>query len=148
MKSGYVLIPALFVLLITLIVTSCNKSGSSTKPKLSLESITTTVEPNGEMDAKFKFSKGSSLGNGMFGSIRIRLNQLPPTNPSGGDTILTPIPDFSAQSGEFTLDLPWSGYLSETAGQNDTVIFKFFVLTVDTLSSDTIKSPQIVILNP
>jgi hypothetical protein len=148
MKPGYVLIPALFVLLITLIVTSCNKSGSSTKPQLSLESITTTVQPNGEMDAKFKFSKGGTLSNGQFGSIRIRLNQLPATNPSGGDTALTPIPDFSAQSGELTFSLPWSGYLSETAGQNDTVIFKFFVLTADTISSDTLKSPQIVILNP
>ena len=144
MKPGSLLIP---IVLIVLTVIGCSKN-SGGKPSLSLESINTTVQPNDSMRSMFKFSSGGALGNGSFGSIRIRLNQLPATNPSGGDTILTPIPSFSGSNGEFRYALPWQGYLSETAGQNDTVIFKFWVLTADSVSSDTVTSPKVVILNP
>lgn len=144
MKPGSLLIP---VVLIVLTVIGCKKN-SGGKPTLTLESINTTVQPNDSMRSTFKFTSGGALGNGTFGSIRIRLNQLPATNPSGGDTIGTPIPSFSGSNGEFRYALPWQGYLSETAGQNDTVIFKFFVLTADSVSSDTVTSPQVVILNP
>jgi len=147
MKPGSFLLPVISALLITSIILSCNKNNSG-KPTLTLESISTPVQPNDSMRALFKFSSGGALGGGNFYSIRTRLNQLPPTDSSGMDTIMLPIPAFSGNSGEFRLALPWNGYLSETAGQNDSVTFKFFVQTTGNVSSDTIGSPEIIILNP
>jgi hypothetical protein len=147
MKPGSFLLPVILALLITSIILSCNKNNSG-KPSLTLESISTPVQPNDSMRALFKFSSGGALGSGTFYSIRTRLNQVPPTDSTSMDTIPLPIPAFSGNSGEFRLALPWNGYLSETAGQNDTLTFKFFVLTTGNVSSDTIGSPKIIILNP
>jgi hypothetical protein len=145
MKPGYFLIPVLLIALtVTFIAFSCTKS-SSGKPTIQLQSITTTVQPNDSMIAMFKFG-GASASNGSFYSIRVRLNQAPVTQMVGPDTINNPIPTFSAGSGQYRYVLDWDDYLSETANQNDTMVFKFFVLTADSISSDTITSPQIVIL--
>jgi hypothetical protein len=144
MKPGHILISTA---LIILVIGSCKKSGSGSKPKLTLESINTTVQVNDSLRALFKFSNGGGLNNGTFYSIRIRLNQAPPSDTAGPDTLPTPVPSFSGgNSGEFRYVLAWNGYLSETGFENDTMIFKFFVLTADSISSDTITSPQIVVL--
>jgi hypothetical protein len=146
MKPGYFLIPVLLIALtVILFAGSCTKS-SGGKPTIKLESITTTVQPNDSMIAMFKFG-GASASNGTFYSIRVRLNQAPVTQMAGPDTINNPIPSFSATSGEYRYVLDWDDYLSETANQNDTMVFKFFVLTADSISSDTITSPQIIIVN-
>ena len=147
MKPGSLLLPVISVLLVTLIILSCNKNNSG-KPSISLESVNSTVQPNDSMRALFKFSSGGALGNGYFYSIRTRLNQVPPTDSTSSDTIQLPIPAFSGNSGEFRLALPWNGYLSETAGQNDSLTFKFYVVTTGNVSSDTVGSPEIIILNP
>ena len=146
MKPGYFLIPVLLIALtVTFIEFSCTKS-SSGKPTIQLQSITTTVQPNDSMIATFKFG-GASASNGSFYSIRVRLNQAPVTQMVGPDTINNPIPTFSAGSGQYRYVLDWDDYLSETANENDTMVFKFFVLTADSISSDTITSPQIIIVN-
>ena len=146
MKPGYFLIPVLLIVLTAILFAgSCTKS-SGGKPTIKLESITTTVQPNDSMIATFKFG-GASASNGYFYSIRVRLNQAPVTQMVGPDTIYNPIPSYSASSGQYRYVLDWDDYLSETANQNDTMVFKFFVLTADSISSDTITSPQIVIIN-
>jgi hypothetical protein len=147
MKPASLLIPILSALLITstLVIVSCSKN-SSGKPTLKLESISTTVPVNDSMRARFKFTAGKALSNGTFWSLRIRTNQLPADNPSGNDTLSLQIPSFSASSGEMSFSLAWNGYLSETSTQNDTFVFKFFVQTPDSIYSDTITSPQVVVL--
>jgi hypothetical protein len=144
MKPGYFLIPVLLIALtVTFIAVSCSKS-SNGKPTIKLESITTNVQVNDSMIAMFKFG-GATASNGTFYSIRVRLNQAPVTQQVGPDTIPNPIPSFQASTGEYRYVLDWDDYLSETATQNDTMVFKFFVLTADSVSSDTITSPQVVI---
>jgi hypothetical protein len=147
MKPGYFLIPVLLIALtVTFIEFGCSKSsGGNCKPKMSLQSVNTTVQPNDSMIAMFKFS-GCTASNGTFVSIRVRLNQAPVTQMVGPDTIYNPIPSYSASSGQYRYVLDWDDYLSETANQNDTMVFKFFVLSADSISSDTITSPQIVIM--
>ena len=147
MKPGNFLIPAL---LIPLVYIGCSKTNTGSKPKLSMEKINTTVNPNDSMVALFKFdNSGGTLGNGTFYSIRIRLNQNPPANQVGPDTLTSSIPDFGGISmGEFRYALNWVDYLSEGGHENDTLVFKFYALTPDSLSSDTVTSPQIVVLNP
>jgi hypothetical protein len=147
MKLGYFLLP---VLLIFLVMGSCKKSNTGTHPKISLESINTKIQPNDSMVVLFKFdNSGGTLGTGTFYSIRIRLNQTPPFILAGPDTLTAFIPDFGgASNGEFRYVLDWNDYLSGSGHLNDTLQFKFFALTPDSLSTDTITSPQIIILNP
>ena len=154
MKPGYFLLP---ILLILLVVWSCKKSNTGTHPKLSLESITTHVigndslQPSDSMVAVFKFdNSGGTLGKGSFYSIRIRLNQLPPNNSTAGiDSLETYIPDFGgAGKGEFRYVLNGnSSTLSYGGPANDTLIFKFFAMTPDSLYTDTVTSPQIIVIN-
>lgn len=147
MKPGYFLIPAL---LIPLAYMACSKTNTGSKPKLSLESISASVKPTDSMIALFKFNNsGGTLGNGTFYSIRMRINQSPPANQAGPDTLSSSIPDFGGVSqGEFRYVLNHDDYLSEGGHQNDTLIFKFYALTPDSSSTDTVTSPQIIILNP
>jgi len=147
MKPGYFLLPVVFVLLG---VWSCKKNNTGTHPKISLESINTKIQPNDSMIAVLKFdNSGGTLGTGTFYSIRIRLNQTPPFILAGPDTLSTYIPDFGgAGQGEFRYVLDWNDYLSASGHTNDTLQFKFFAITPDSVSTDTITSPQIIVLNP
>jgi len=149
MKLGYILIVAF---LAVLGIYACTKGNTAKKPQLTLENITKTVAENDSMVANFKFvNSGGTLGTGNFVSIRMRLNQNPPANQLSVDTLYTPIPDFGgASKGEFKLVLDYVDYLGEGQGSgiNDTMVFKFYALTPDSLSSDTITSPQIIIQNP
>jgi hypothetical protein len=147
MKPGSFLIPTILIALIltALVVVSCSKN-SSGKPKLSLESITKTVQLNDSMIATFKFS-GGSVSGGTFVSIRNRLNQQPPQIPAI-DTLPNPIPTYQANSGEYRYSLPQNtNALSSGGPQPDTLVFQFFTLTADSVSSDTVTSPMIIVLN-
>lgn len=145
MKLMSFLIP---VVLIT--VVSCNKTNSGSKPQISIVSVNTTVVRGGQMDVRLKFtSKSANLSGGSFTSIRTRLNQRPPTNISGRDTLPNTIPSFPNQTqGELEYVLPYVGYLTATAHENDTLVFKFFAIDAAGHSSDTISSPKIIIINP
>lgn len=154
MKSGYFLLP---VVLIFLVVWSCKKGNTGTHPQLSLESITTKVygndslHPSDSMIALFKFqNNGGTLGTGSFYSIRIRLNQkLPNGSTAGIDTLESYIPDFGgANQGEFRYVLNGnSSSLTYGGPDNDTLIFKFFAMTPDSISTDTVTSPHIIVIN-
>lgn len=149
MKSGSLLIPAIIVILA---VGSCSKSGSGNKPQITLTSIDKNpVKLNDSLVLHFRFSNGGKVENGYFVSIRNRVNQTPPSDPSGSDTLVNPIPDLEgASKGEFRYALETNGYLSQstTIHQNDTIIMKFFILSSNLTSSDTISSTKIVVLNP
>jgi hypothetical protein len=154
MKLGYLLIVAF---LAVLMIYACTKGNTAKKPQITLQSITRQVYSADSlgidsMVATFKFTNsGGTLGNGNFVSIRMRQNQVPASQPLSVDTLYTPIPDFGGVSnGQFRLVFNYDNYLGESASQhfNDTMIFKFFALTPDSLSSDTITSPQIIIFNP
>lgn len=148
MKSGSFLIPATLIILTvtTLIVVGCSKN-SSGKPKLSLTSITTTVQLNDSLVATFKFS-GGSVSGGTFYSIRNRLNQQPQLNPTT-DTIPNGIPIYSATSGEYRYALAQntSAVSSGSPGPPDTLKWQFYTLTADSVSSDTVTSPVVIVIN-
>jgi hypothetical protein len=153
MKLGYLLMGILLVVLVA--GYSCVKSNTAKHPQLSLESITKQVYASDtlgidSMTALFKFTNsGGTLGNGTFVSIRIRINTnpLPSQDTVGFDTLYSTIPAFGGVSkGEFKYVLNSQGYLSQNDNANDTFQFKFYALTPDSLSSDTVTSPPIVIL--
>jgi hypothetical protein len=152
MKPGSFLIPIIVVTVASLVIFSCSKSNSGNKPQISLTSIDKNpVKLNDSLIVHFKFSNGGQVGSGVFVSIRNRINQAPASDASGNDTLLNPIPDLEgASKGEFRYALETNGYLSESTSihQNDTIIMKFFVLSSSGISSDTIISPKIVVLNP
>jgi hypothetical protein len=153
MKLGHLLIVAFFVVLA---LYACVKSSTSKKAQLSLESITRVVNGNDttglaldSMTAVFKFTNsGGTLGNGTFVSIRTRINQLslPIGDTVGADTLYSTIPDFGGVSkGEFKYVLDAQGYLSQLSTANDTFVFKFYAMTPDSIASDTVTSPPVVI---
>jgi len=153
MKLGYLLIFAFFAVLG---IYACVKGNTRKKAQLSLESITKVVNGNDttgqdldSMTAVFKFTNaGGTLGNGTFVSIRTRVNHvpLPPNDTVGYDTLYSTIPDFGGVSkGEFKYVLDAQGYLSQLGTANDTFVFKFYALTPDSLASDTVTSPPVVI---
>ncbi len=152
MKPGSLLIPIIAVTITSLIIFSCSKSGSGSKPQFTLVSIDKNpVTLKDSLVVHFKFSNGGKVENGFFISIRNRINETPPSDASGNDTLVNPIPDLEgASKGEFRYALETNGYLSESTSihQNDTIIFKYFVLSASGVSSDTISSPKIVVLNP
>jgi hypothetical protein len=150
MKPGSFLIPIIIVTITSLVIFSCSKSGSGTKPTFSLTSIDkTTIGPNDSLIVHFKFTNGSSVQNGSFVSILDRLNEVPPLDgETVADTLRNPIPDLEgASKGEFRYALAHSSiYQSTSLGLNDTIVMKFFVLSSSGVSSDTISSEKLIVL--
>jgi hypothetical protein len=147
MKPESFLIPALLITA-TLAIVSCSKSGSGSKPTLKLQSINTTVQVGGNLNALFSFSTSSAdLSQGTFVAIRNRLNQIPlPPGTQNTDTLTGVVPQFpSVTKGQFQYSLPYS-YLHESDVENDTIVFKFAVVDPAGISSDTLTTPQIVVL--
>lgn len=147
MKPGHLLVSVL--LLAVIIGIGCSKNGAGNKPKISLESINTVVKPGDSLRALFKLSNASGASNGVFVAIRNRLNQtpLPPADSVGVDTFANTLPGFNASSGEVRFSL-FHDFINPSSliNMNDTIIYKFFVLTTGNVSSDTISSPKIVVL--
>jgi hypothetical protein len=132
----------------TVAILACSKSGNGSKPKISIESLNNPIQPDENLTVNLKFSNGSKLSNGTFLAIRTRLNQIQPPNPVSGDTVTFKIPDFSAEKGELEFIQPYQGYLHFIDHINDTLVIKFAVIDVNGISSDTIPSPQIIVINP
>lgn len=150
MKLGKFLIPVILVIGTAL---GCSKSGEKAKPTFTLESIEKNpIKDNDSLVVHFKFNNnGGRVASGTFVSIRNRQNQVPPSDVSAGDTLRNFIPDFEgASKGEFRYALPRSGYMSMSTSihLNDTIIMRFFVLSNTGVSSDTINSPKIIVINP
>jgi hypothetical protein len=146
MKPPFFLIP---VVLLTIALSSCSKSNSNSKPTLAIKSINTTVPVGGSLDAILQFNSSSGdLSEGTFVAIRNRLNQRPLSgNSASSDTVTGPIPEFpSVQKGQFEFTLDWATYLHQSDLENDTIVFKFAAVDANGNSSDTITSPQIVVL--
>lgn len=140
----------LFVSCFTLLIfAACSKSNSGGRPSLTLDNISKTVDSFSNLEANFTFHNGSAtLSGGTLNSLRMRINQIPPTNIPGSDTVASPIPDYPDQNtGKYNLELPYQGYLSTGSPENDTLIFKFWVIDIAGKSSDTLTSPKVVILN-
>jgi hypothetical protein len=136
------------ILLCLIALLSCSKGKYQTQPQITLQSINAVVPVNGDIDAILKFTqKGGKLGNGMFTSIRTRLNQDPlPPGTANTDTVILQIPDFPDENqGEFQFT-PGYTYLHESDTENDTVQFRFSVVDRVGNKSDTITTGQIVIL--
>src|SRR5258705_11432243 len=110
MKLSCFLLPGILITVAACL--SCNKNNNGSKPQISIAYINNPVQPDQPLDVNLKFSNGSKLSGGTFVAFRIRLNQIPPPNPVGGDTITTTIPDFSgADQGEMEYTQPYQGYL-------------------------------------
>jgi len=147
MKLSCLLLPGILITM-TVAILACSKSGNGSKPKISIESLNNPIQPDESLTVNIKFSNGSKLSKGTFLAIRTRLNQIQPPNPVSGDTITAQIPDFSAEKGELEFIQPYQGYLHFIDHINDTLVLKFAVIDVNGKSSDTISSPQIIVINP
>jgi hypothetical protein len=146
MKISLFLIPALLIAGL-----SCNKDEFKTDPQLSIESINTLIPVGGELDATFKFTqKSSKLSGGTFIAIRTRLNQNPVLPGTGSsDTLGGPIATYpDKDQGEYEFTMPYDDlYEGDTENDNDTIVIRFALIDRVGNKSDTIISPQIVLLS-
>ena len=137
-----------FATLITSIfLASCGK-GLTTKPQISIESITPIIPVGGEFNATLKFTdKQGDLGGGTFSSIIVPTNILPPPNGNNlTSVILDTVPDFPNNSvGEIQVTLPANSFEQQTL-RNDTLVMKFVVIDRGGNISDTVTSKMIVAL--
>jgi hypothetical protein len=149
-KSVSFLVPVVTLsLIIAVTMAACSKSGNGSKPKISLESVTSIVEPDGELDIKLKFTNGDKLSGGSYWVERTRINQIPPQNAISGDTVTYSIPDYNnVQQGELEYAQPYQGYLHFDDHINDTLVFRIAVITSTGISSDTLTTPKIVSISP
>jgi hypothetical protein len=147
MKLSSFLIPGI---LITMVMAgwSCSKSGGGSKPSVSIQSINNPIQPGEDLDVDLKFSNGSGLPGGTLVVIRTRVNEIPPINVVGGDTITARLPTYeSTEKGEIEYTQPYQGYLHFDDHINDTLVFRFAVINASGVSSDTISSPKIVAIS-
>ncbi|HVU54040.1 MAG TPA: hypothetical protein VHD83_03255 [Puia sp.] len=127
---------------------SCSKSGGGSKPKVSIQSISNPIQPDQDLDVDLKFTNGSNLSGGWLIVIRTRVNQIPPINTLGGDTIVAQLPTYSGtDKGELEFTQPYQGYLHYDDHINDTLVFKFAVIDANGNKSDTISSPKVVAIS-
>lgn len=150
-KSVSFLVSVVTLSLMTLVVmiASCSKSGSSAKPKISIESINSPIQPGEPLDVKLNFSNGDNLSGGTYTVIRIRTNQIPPQNLISGDTVTGPIPTYNnVTKGGMEYTQPYQGYLHFDDHINDTLIFKFVVVSSSGVASDTLTTDKIVSISP
>jgi hypothetical protein len=134
---------------VTLII-SCGKSSYTTKPQITVESITSIVPFGGNLEAKIQYTqKTGDLGDGTLIAIRNRLNVNPPrgSGNSSPDSLTYSIPSFpNTKKGEIDFTLEYD-YLNQGHLDNDTIVFKFAVIDAAGNKSDTITSNKIVILS-
>jgi hypothetical protein len=134
-------------IILIILFLSCGK-GLTTKPQISIESITTIIPFQGEFNATLKFSdKQGDLGGATFTAIIIPTNiLLPPGGIVDTAIINDTIPSFpNSPKGEFLFTLPWSSFHQQVL-RNDSCLVKFFVIDRAGNMSDTITSPAIIAL--
>lgn len=137
----------LLFLIMLVIFVSCGK-GLTTKPQISIETITTVIPFQGEFNATLKFSdKQGDLGGATFTAVIIPQNTLlPPGGIIDTAIINDTIPSFpNSPKGEFLFTLPWGSFHQQVL-RNDTCLVKFSVIDRAGNKSDTITSPTIVAL--
>ncbi len=137
-----------FATLISLIFLASCQKGLTTKPQLTIQSITTVIPVNGEFNATIKFEdKQGDVGGGTFASVIVPTNVLPPPNGTNlTSVILDTVPDFPNNStGQIFVTLPANSFEEQTL-RNDTLIMKFVVTDRAGNRSDTVTSQMIVAL--
>jgi hypothetical protein len=150
MNRALLTIPAFLILLLSLVLFSCSKDKYTTKPQLKLTSINTVVPVNGQLEAKFEYtSKPGDIGGGTMLAIRNRLNQDSVLVGAGNtDTLPSQFPSFpTTPKAEIEYDIDWQSLHEDSNNLNDTIIMKYALIDAAGNSSDTISSPQIVILH-
>jgi hypothetical protein len=143
---------ALIITITCLFFVSCKKD-SSAGPQLTFKSVNTTVLNNGDV-IKFTLSFKDPSGGG---ADSILIKEVVPNCPASNFSDTLPMPAFSAykgESGDITFPITYnpSGsydyYITGPhCGVNDTAYFRFVLKDNAGHASDTVNSPNIVIVN-
>lgn len=142
---------SLFISIIVLLLTAaagCGDKISGNKPELKLEDVNThEVAKNSLLRFSFSFQSKQAADS-------IYIEKVVPNCPASAFDAFFKVPDYPVSVGKGNMDIFFvNGFLGEyvdlrspLCGTNDTVTFKFVIRDVGGNSSDTITSPQIVIL--
>ncbi len=142
---------SLFISIIVLLLTAaagCGDKISGNKPSLKLDGVNThEVARNSLLRFSFSFESKHAADS-------IYIEKVVPDCPGSSFEAFFKVPDYPVSVGKGNMDIFFvNGFLGEyvdlrspTCGMNDTVTFKFVLRDIEGNISDTITSPQIVIL--
>lgn len=146
------LIPVIAMIAFACLLVSCSKDKFQTTPQIEVKDYNSKEIPrNGTLVIRFDyFDKEGDLGKGNMYIFRQRLNKIPPTPANDRpDELNYVIPEFTDKDqGELRLTLNEFDFLSESATENDTMVFKVAVTDRGGNTSDTLVTDQIVVLIP
>jgi hypothetical protein len=137
-----------FLLLATVLV-ACDKNKLETTPVIEIKNINTTeVLPGQELVITLLYKdKEGDLGGGLITYIRNRLNSKPISDPASNDkadTVQRILPNFpKTTSGDIELKID-NAFMTEDPFENDTMIFKIFVVDAANNVSDTIVTGTVI----
>lgn len=140
---------SLFIsILVLLMAAGCRDHVSGDKPVLKLEEIKPNSVPRNSL-LKLTFSFDSKLT-----ADSIWIQKVVPDCSGSAFTATFKVPDYPVFSGKGNMTVtfangfvePFVDLRSPQCGDNDTVNFKFVLRDIDGNTSDTLTSPQIVIL--
>jgi hypothetical protein len=148
---------AIFPLLITVLLLSCNKDKFQTKPQLRIKSISPETVPfNSGIQFRIEFTDKEGDVQDSLLVKKVRLNKrVVPTNL---DSFWTQIPDFpNAQKGDIVVSLSYQSIISainppDIPGSNppvkepDTLVLKFLAKDNAGNKSDTLTTQQIIVI--
>ena len=134
-------------------ISACKKDQFTTKPQLKFKSVSPQVlYPNQVIEFQIEYSdKEGDIQNVLY--IEKITANCPASNFSSDYAISTSVPKLSNTKGELDIRYAYGinlGYPSiaepACAAQNDTCVFRFALTDKANNTSDTITSPQIVLI--
>ncbi len=138
--------PILISILFFTFLSGCNKDKFTTKPSLKFKSVNTTVLNQGQsliFDLSFTDAEGD-LTDTIF------ITKFEPNCAASGFDAAYPIPAFPTgknQKGDAIVTFDYNGVSPKCFPRNDTAVFKFVLKDKAQNVSDTVVSPNIVIIN-
>lgn len=130
-------------------IMACDKNKLETKPTIEIKNINTTeVLPGQQLVITLTYKdKEGDLGNGLITYVRNRLNVKPIPDAQSNDkadTVPRILPDFpKTTTGDIELKID-QAYMSEDPFENDTMVFKIFVVDVAGNTSDTVTTGTVI----
>ena len=129
-------------------ITGCSKNNNPSRPTITLKSYTDLVTPNTVFNALLTYSQpGGSLSLDTLVILyrRYNVSQIPPDNQRS-DSFLTIMPQTpNTNAADFSASLSWANISYGINNENDTVDFRFVLVDLKGIHSDTVTTGRVII---
>jgi hypothetical protein len=135
------------------VIVACSKDAFTTTPKLTFKGVSTTVlMPNGTIQFQLNYTdKEGDIQSHIY--VQKITKNCSASDFSELDSIPKGVPTKANSKGEIDLDYAYGPNLGfipikepQCQGQNDTCVFRFALTDLANHTSDTVTSPEIIII--